>query len=48
MVRVSVPGEIWELETFEDGTIELERFLSQGVEAEPSAPRKLLTYFDED
>lgn len=30
MVTVSVPGERWEIEFFEDGTVEVERFKSSG------------------
>lgn len=32
MVRVAVPGERWEVEFFEDGDIEIERFVSAGVQ----------------
>lgn len=32
MVVISVPGERWEVEFFEDGEIEIERFISQGVD----------------
>jgi hypothetical protein len=46
MVQVAVPGERWEVEIFEDGTIEVERFVSQGVEADPSAQTRLLAFFD--
>lgn len=31
MVIVNVPGERWEVEFFEDGEIEIERFISTGV-----------------
>jgi hypothetical protein len=47
MVSVAVPGERWELEYFEDGRIEVERFRSQGVESKPEALQQLLGYFDE-
>lgn len=30
MVTVAVPGERWEVEFLEDGTVEVERFLSTG------------------
>ena len=30
MVEVAVPGERWEVEFFEDGRIEVERFISEG------------------
>ena len=48
LVRVAVPGERWELEVFDNGNIELERFVSQGVESDHDASSKLLAYFDED
>lgn len=38
MVVVDVPGERWEVEFFEDGEVEVERFVSQGVDgATPEA-----------
>jgi hypothetical protein len=30
MVLVTVPGERWEIEFFEDGSVEVERFISNG------------------
>lgn len=30
MVNVAIPGERWEIEFFEDGTVEIERFRSNG------------------
>jgi hypothetical protein len=48
MIRVAVPGERWELEVFDNGSIELERFVSQGVASDQDAPSKLLAHFDED
>ena len=47
MMSVAVPGERWEIEFFDDGTIELERFVSQGVAEAPSALAELLAWFDE-
>lgn len=35
MLSVAVPGERWEMEVFDDGRIELERFISQGVVEAP-------------
>ena len=32
MIRASIPGERWEIEFFEDGEIEIERFQSTGVD----------------
>jgi hypothetical protein len=45
MVSVAVPGERWEIEFFDDGHIEVEKFLSQGVAGSPSAVRDLLKLF---
>jgi hypothetical protein len=45
MVSVAVPGERWEIEFFDDGHIEVEKFLSQGVSENPGAVRDLLELF---
>jgi hypothetical protein len=47
MMSVAVPGERWEIEFFDDGRIELERFISQGVVEAPGALAELLTWLDE-
>jgi hypothetical protein len=47
MVSVLVPGERWEIEFFDDGHIEVEKFSSQGVSENPSAVRDLLELFTE-
>jgi len=47
MLGVAIPGERWEIEFFSDGSIELERFTSAGVTADPTAPSKLLSFFEE-
>lgn len=40
MVKVYVPGEIWEVEFFEDGHVEVERFISTGsIEGEEAIER---------
>ena len=31
MVEVAIPGERWEVEFFDDGQIEVEKFISEGV-----------------
>jgi hypothetical protein len=46
MVSVAIPGERWEIEFFEDGHIELERFVSQGVADAPDVHAQLLSWFD--
>ena len=30
MVEIAVPGERWEVEFFDDGTVEIEKFISSG------------------
>jgi hypothetical protein len=47
MLMVAVPDERWELEFFDDGHVELERFVSQGVQDAPSAPEALLRILDD-
>jgi hypothetical protein len=47
MMSVAVPGERWEIEFFDDGRIELERFRSQGVVQAPEALAELLAWFDQ-
>ena len=41
LIRVAVPGERWEIEFLKTGAIEIERFVTQGVE-ECSGPLDLL------
>ena len=31
LVEVSVPGERWEVEFFSDGSVEVEKFISEGI-----------------
>lgn len=47
MMSAALPGERWEIEFFDDGQIELERFVSQGVAEAPAALAELLACFDE-
>jgi len=47
MMSVALPGERWEIEFFDDGRIELERFVSQGVAEAPGALAELIAWFDE-
>lgn len=37
MVQVAVPGERWEIEFLTDGTVEVERFASDGTIADATA-----------
>jgi hypothetical protein len=46
MISVAVPGQRWEIEFFEDGHVEVERFVSQGVSDDPGAQAELLSLFD--
>ena len=45
MVLVTVPGERWEVEFLGDGSIEVERFLSNGEICGEEALRELLTRY---
>ena len=47
MVLVAVPGERWEIEFFEDGAIEIERFgSSAGISSGAKALAKLQQLFE--
>ena len=47
MVLVTVPGERWEIEFFGDGSVEVERFRSNGeIGGEESLQELLTTYAD--
>lgn len=46
MVCVVTPGVYWEIEFSDDGEIEVERYISEGVEDGRDAPRKLLELID--
>jgi hypothetical protein len=47
MVLVTVPGERWEIEFFGDGSVEVERFRSNGeVGGEETLHELLTTYAD--
>lgn len=49
MVLVSVPGEYWEAEFFEDGHVEIERFISTGaIRYEDELNRLLKEHEDAD
>jgi len=45
MVLVSVPGERWEVEFLDDGSVEIERFTSSGEIGGEKALRELFTRF---
>jgi hypothetical protein len=43
MVLITVPGERWEVKFFEDGAVEVERFISTGALEDESALVRLFT-----
>jgi hypothetical protein len=45
MVLVTVPGERWEIEFFEDGSIDVERFISNGEICGEEAFHELFTRY---
>jgi hypothetical protein len=47
MVTVAVPGERWEVEFFADGTVEVERFRSDGTITDRTALETLIADFGE-
>lgn len=47
MVTVNVPGEIWEVEFLDDGSVEVERFLSTGNIVDASAFADLFARFSD-
>ena len=47
MVSLALPGERWEVEFFDDGHVELERFVSQGVADAPHVLADLMARLDE-
>ncbi len=48
MVEVAVPGERWEVEFFEDGHVESERFVSDGTILDAGAIERLLDFGESD
>ena len=46
MVCITIPGQRWEVEFFDDGQIELERFVSQGVEDAEDLSIRLRPFLD--
>jgi len=47
MATVAVPGERWEVEFFVDGTVEVERFRSDGTITDGTALETLIADFGE-
>ncbi len=48
MIQVAVPGERWEIEFFEDGHVELERFHSDGEIDDEHGLRAILARYADD
>jgi hypothetical protein len=46
MILLAVPGERWEVEFFDDGRLEVEKFVSHGVEEGEGILAELLAYYD--
>jgi hypothetical protein len=47
MVRVAVPGQRWEVEFLRDGSVEVEKFISDGTMFDQAELTKLLAEFGE-
>ena len=47
MIAVAVPGERWEIEFLDDGSVEVERFISSGEIGAEEALNELLTIYAE-
>jgi hypothetical protein len=47
MISVAVPGQRWEIELMADGTVEVERFLSDGTIEDASVIDRLFADFTE-
>ena len=45
MVLIAVPGQRWEIEFFEDGTVEVEKFISTGVTGDDGTIDELFSKF---
>lgn len=46
MVEIAIPGQRWEIEFFDDGKIEVEKFISEGVLYDESALDTLFADID--
>jgi hypothetical protein len=45
MVQISIPGEHWEIELFDDGHVEIERFISDGHISDEAILENLLNEY---
>ena len=48
MVTVAVPGELWEVEFLEDGTVDVERYRSDGTISGREVLPELLAFAEEN
>ncbi len=48
MVEIAIPGQRWEIEFFEDGHVEVERFVSTGQIEEETILDDLLAHYHDD
>lgn len=47
MIIISVPGQRWEIEFMEDGTIEIEKFFSDGIIYDENVLNDLFSQFSD-
>jgi hypothetical protein len=47
LVTVALPGQLWEIEFFDDGTVEIDRYVSQGVDEANSLYEQLAEWLEE-
>jgi hypothetical protein len=46
MVTVALPGQLWEIEFFDDGSVEVDRYVSQGVAEADSLHQQLAEWLE--
>jgi hypothetical protein len=47
MIEVAVPGQRWEIEFMEDGTVEIEKFICDGLFYEEEELKVLINKFSD-
>ena len=47
LVEIAVPGQRWEIEFFSDGSVQVEKFISEGIILDESALTELLDKFSD-
>ena len=45
LVEIAVPGQRWEIEFFSDGSVQVEKFISEGIILDESALTELFEKF---